>query len=222
MRAGHFTVTGLWAAALTLVVVIGVSIPGAPAAAVQKQDNAAVSQDAKAFGLRLANAARMQIATPVIYDPRYRKLEYPMGDVPWYLGVCTDVIVRAYRELGIDLQPLVHRARVGSGDRNIDHRRVNVLRKFFSRHGRSLPVGKDPSRFLPGDLVTYYVPDGTFSKTHIAIVSDRKTWGGVPMIIHNRGYGVQEEDALFAEKITGHYRYKAGTNIAGWKSNSAE
>ncbi len=169
------------------------------------------------FGVRLAQAAREQIATLVIYDPTYRKLEYPMGDVPWYLGVCTDVIVRAYRQLGIDLQPLVHRSGVGSGDRNIDHRRVTVLRNFFRRKGKALPVSDDPANFLPGDIVSYYVPDGTFSKTHIAIVSDRKTWAGVPMIIHNRGYSVQEEDALFAEEMTGHYRYIALPNIEGWK-----
>ncbi|MEO0731147.1 MAG: DUF1287 domain-containing protein, partial [Pseudomonadota bacterium] len=118
-----------------------------------------------------------------------------------------DVVVRAYRELGIDLQVKVHRARVGSGDRNIDHRRVNVLRKFFRRHGKSLKVSKDPSRYKPGDLVTYYLPDGTFSKTHIVIVSDQKTSDGRPLVIHNRGYGVQLEDWLFEAKITGHYRY---------------
>lgn len=169
------------------------------------------------FAQRLVVAARAQTATLTVYDPSYRKLDYPMGDVPWYLGVCTDVVVRAYRALGIDLQPLVHRARIGTGDRNIDHRRVVVLKKFFSRHGRSLPVSDDAKDYAPGDIVTYHVPDGTFSKTHIAIVSDRKSWSGVPLVIHNRGFGVQEEDWLFESKITGHYRYEGKPNIAGWK-----
>ncbi|MEO0671478.1 MAG: DUF1287 domain-containing protein [Pseudomonadota bacterium] len=172
--------------------------------------NAASSSAKKSapFGERLADAASAQRWVPVVYNPAYVKLKYPGGDVPWYTGVCTDVVVRAYRKLGIDLQVKVHRARVGSGDRNIDHRRVNVLRKFFARHGTSLPVTKNPENYKPGDLVTYYMPDGTFSKTHIAVVAKQKTASGRPMVIHNRGFGVQLENWLFAEKITGHYRYK--------------
>lgn len=165
------------------------------------------------FAARLVEAARQQIAIPTIYDPAYREIPYPGGDVPWYFGVCTDVIVRAYRALGIDLQQLVHIARVGSGDRNIDHRRVTVLGRFFARYGKSLPVTTDPKNFLPGDIVTYHVPDGTFSKTHIVIVSDRQSWIGVPLVIHNRGYGVQEEDWLFADRITGHYRFQSERNM---------
>lgn len=163
---------------------------------------------AQAFGLKLANAALARRWTPVIYNPAYVKIAYPGGDVPWYTGVCTDVVVRAYRKLGIDLQVEVHRARVGSGDTNIDHRRVNVLRKFFARKGRSLRVSKDPSAYKPGDIVTMYLPDGTYSKTHIAVVTQYKSAAGVPLIVHNRGYGVQLEDWLFARKITGHYRYR--------------
>lgn len=165
------------------------------------------------FAARLVEAARQQIAIPAIYDPSYREIPYPGGDVPWYFGVCTDVVVRAYRALGIDLQPLVHTARVGSGDRNIDHRRVPVLARFFARYGKSLPISADPKNFLPGDIVTYHVPDGTFSKTHIVIVSDRQSWIGVPLVIHNRGYGVQEEDWLFADRITGHYRFQSEPNM---------
>ncbi|MEM7777264.1 MAG: DUF1287 domain-containing protein [Pseudomonadota bacterium] len=159
------------------------------------------------FGERLAAAASEQRWTPALYDPSYRKLKYPMGDVPWYIGVCSDVIVRAYRKVGIDLQVKVHKSRLGSGDRNIDHRRVRVLRKFFTKYGKRLPVTKNPDAFQPGDLVTYYLPDGTFSKDHIAIVSSTKSATGVPLIIHNIGYGVQQEDWLFGAKITGHYRY---------------
>ncbi|MEM9029383.1 MAG: DUF1287 domain-containing protein [Pseudomonadota bacterium] len=159
------------------------------------------------FGERLAAAASEQRWTPALYDPSYRKLKYPMGDVPWYIGVCSDVIVRAYRKVGIDLQVKVHKSRLGSGDRNIDHRRVRVLRKFFTKYGKRLPVTKNPDAFQPGDLVTYYLPDGTFSKDHIAIVSSTKSATGIPLIIHNIGYGVQQEDWLFGAKITGHYRY---------------
>ena len=159
------------------------------------------------FGLSLAWAARWQTWIPVIYNPSYTQIPYPNGDVAWYYGVCTDVLVRAYRWLGVDLQREVKRAGVGSGDTNIDHRRVEVLRKFFARKGRSIPITTDPDDYAPGDVVSYYVPTGRFSKTHIAIVSDRMSSDGVPLVIHNRGFGVQEENRLFAEKITGHYRY---------------
>lgn len=176
-----------------------------------------LDEEQKEFASRLVEAARAQRAVPVIYDPSYRQLDYPLGDVPWYIGVCTDVIVRAYRKLGIDLQTLVHSSGLGSGDRNIDHRRVAVLKRFFARRGTSLSISKDPEDYEPGDLVSYHVPDGTFSKTHIAIVSDRKTLQGVPLVIHNRGYGVREEDWLFGSEITGHYRYQREPNIKGWR-----
>lgn len=159
------------------------------------------------FGIRLANAALAQRWVPAVYNPAYVKIPYPGGDVPWYTGVCTDVVVRAYRKLGIDLQVEVHKARVGTGDTNIDHRRVTVLRKFFAKKGRSLSTAKNPSVYKPGDIVTMYLPDGTFSKTHVAVVTQYKSPKGVPLVVHNRGYGVQLEDWLFARKITGHYRY---------------
>jgi uncharacterized protein len=159
------------------------------------------------FGARLAAAARRQTSHLVFYNPAYKQIPYPMGDVPPYLGVCTDVVVRAYRALGIDLQVLVHKSGVGSGDTNIDHRRVDVLRRFLARAGTSLAITTIPADYKPGDLVTYNMPNGWLSKTHIAIVAAEKTPLGVPLVVHNRGWGVQAEDWLFAEKITGHFRY---------------
>jgi uncharacterized protein YijF (DUF1287 family) len=159
------------------------------------------------FGARLAAAARRQTSNLVLYNPAYKQIAYPMGDVPSYFGVCTDVVVRAYRALGIDLQVLVHNSGAGAGDTNIDHRRVEVLRRFFARSGTSLAVTSNPADYKPGDLVTYYMPNGWLSKTHIAIVAAEKTAMGVPLVVHNRGWGVQAEDWLFAEKITGHFRY---------------
>jgi len=162
---------------------------------------------AKDFGAALAAVARRQTSHFVFYNSAYMKIGYPMGDVPAYFGVCTDVVVRAYRALGIDLQVQVHKSGAGSGDTNIDHRRVEVLRRFFARAGTSLPVTANPADYKPGDIVTYYMPNGWLSKTHIAIVAAEKTATGVPLIVHNRGWGVQAEDWLFAEKITGHFRY---------------
>lgn len=189
---------------------IAVLACGLAAVAINPQPAVAASSQAKTagpFGLRLANAALKQRWVPVIYNPAYRKIAYPGGDVPWYTGVCTDVVVRAYRQLGIDLQVRIHKARVGSGDTNIDHRRVKVMRKFFARYGKSLTTRRDPAAYKPGDIVTYYLPNGTFSKTHVAIVTQHKSAAGVPLVVHNRGLGVQLEDWLFAEKITGHYRF---------------
>jgi len=163
--------------------------------------------EAGEFGKALAAVARRQTSHLVFYNPAYMKIAYPMGDVPPFFGVCTDVVVRAYRKLGIDLQVLVHKSGVGSGDTNIDHRRVEVLRRFFARAGTSLPITQNPADYQPGDIVTYYMPNGFWSKTHIAIVAAEKTAAGVPLVIHNRGWGVQAEDWLFAEKITGHFRY---------------
>lgn len=159
------------------------------------------------FGERLAAVARRQTSNFVFYNPAYMKIAYPMGDVPSYMGVCTDVVVRAYRKLGIDLQELVHKSGSGSGDTNIDHRRVEVLRRFFARAGTGLPITRNPADYKPGDIVTYHMPNGWLSKTHIAIVAAEKTATGVPLVVHNRGWGVQAEDWLFAEKITGHFRY---------------
>jgi len=160
------------------------------------------------FGLRLAEAAEAQVNGFVIYNDKYRSISYPMGDVPPLFGVCTDVVVRAYRALRLDLQELVHEAKSGSGDRNIDHRRTEVLRRFFAVRGESLPITAYAEDYLPGDIVTYYRPQNRRNRSHIAIVSAMVAPSGRPMIIHNRGWGPQIEDALFVDQITGHYRYR--------------
>lgn len=168
---------------------------------------------AQGFGPRLVVAARAQVDPAVVYAPEYVKIPYPNGDVPLSRGVCTDVVVRAYRALGLDLQAAIHTARVGSGDANIDHRRVEVQRRYFARFGLSLPVTQNPTDYLPGDIVSFRLP-GPYP-THIAIVSDRLMSTPTvprPLVIHNRGEGVAEEDWLFAAQITGHYRYELSSS----------
>jgi len=166
----------------------------------------------------LVAAARSQVGVTLSYDPRYERLAYPGGDVPIERGVCTDVVVRAYRKLGADLQVLVHkdmqqawqvyqkngRWQMKAPDRNIDHRRVPNLATFFGRHGSSLPVSQDGSNYKAGDIVTWMLPG---KLTHIGIVSDRQA-GGVPLIIHNIGAGAREDNILFAYPVTGHYRWQ--------------
>ncbi|MBK8066448.1 MAG: DUF1287 domain-containing protein [Rhodanobacteraceae bacterium] len=165
----------------------------------------------------LVDASREQIGVTLHYDPTYVRLAYPGGDVPPERGVCTDVLVRAWRRLGIDLQRLVHedmRAHFArypqnwglrAPDRNIDHRRVPNLATFFSRHGQSLGTAGEDAEFLPGDLVTWRLPSGV---PHIGIVSDRKSASGTPLVVHNIGAGTREEDMLRGFQLTGHFRYR--------------
>ena len=161
-------------------------------------------------------AARRQIGVTVGYDPTYRKIGYPGGDVPMESGVCTDVIIRALRDARkIDLQKLVHEDMKSNfskyqqtwglkkPDANIDHRRVPNLQCYFKRKGYTLPVSKNAADYKPGDIVTVMVGG---KLPHIMIVSDRKSAAGVPLAIHNIGSGTQEEDVLFAYPLTGHYR----------------
>jgi uncharacterized protein YijF (DUF1287 family) len=163
----------------------------------------------------LVQSAYAQVGKTVKYDPAYERIGFPGGDVPLERGVCTDVIVRAYRGIGVDLQALVNRdMRAAFGaypklwglsrpDPNIDHRRVQNLAAFFKRHGKELPVSKEASDYKPGDIVTWRLPDG---RPHIGLVSDRQG-GGRPLVVNNIGEGAQVEDALFEFTISGHYRY---------------
>lgn len=163
----------------------------------------------------LAAKAREQIGVTVSYNPGYQSIPYPGGDVPRETGVCTDVVIRAMRAFGLDLQKAVHEDMkahfskypknwgLKTTDRSIDHRRVPNLRTFFSRRGWAVPVTKNAADYQPGDLVTWNLGD---TVPHIGIVSDKKTEGGTPLIIHNVGAGAQEEDFLFSHTITGHYR----------------
>jgi uncharacterized protein YijF (DUF1287 family) len=159
------------------------------------------------IGLLLAEAAIAQTSEFVVYTDSYRRLKYPHGDVSALFGVCTDVIIRAYRAVGVDLQSLVHRSGVGRGDPSIDHRRTEVLRRFFAANGQSLPPSDVAEDYAPGDIVSYHRPQNNGSQSHIAIVSDVIGVSGRPLIVHNRGWGPQLEDALFVDRITGHYRY---------------
>ncbi|MDB6020124.1 MAG: hypothetical protein JWR19_4613 [Pedosphaera sp.] len=169
----------------------------------------------------LVTAARNQIGVTVAYDPAYRKLDYPGGDVPKKVGVCTDVIIRAMREQGIDLQKEVHEDMVRAfeaypqkwglkkPDSNIDHRRVLNLMTYFSRQGYAQSAVEKATNFAAGDIVAWDLGEGV---THIGIVSDKTGPKGTPLIIHNIGNGTQEEDILFQFHIIGHYRCKGSSS----------
>ncbi|EOU2464865.1 DUF1287 domain-containing protein [Vibrio navarrensis] len=168
----------------------------------------------------LVEAAKERTKHTVIYDGSYIKIVYPNGDVPSSIGVCTDVIIRSYRKLGVDLQVLVHEdmrdnfslypsSRIwglSKPDRNIDHRRVPNLQVFFKRHGQSLPISDEGLAYKAGDIVTWMLPGNL---PHIGIVTnDLSQDGKRPLIVHNIGSGPVIEDMLFDFKITGHFRYE--------------
>ena len=179
------------------------------------------SASGKSFGAALARAALSQTSDLVIYNDSYRQISYPLGDVPALFGVCTDVVIRAYRALGVDLQALVHQARGRNSDASIDHRRVETLRRFFSAYGERIAVSDFAEDYSAGDIVTYNRPQNRHGQSHIAIVADSIGPSGHPMIVHNRGWGPQLEDALFVDEITGHYRYDPVVALPGGVANSA-
>lgn len=164
---------------------------------------------------QLVRDARLQIGVTRSYDPAYSQLPYPMGDVPLSKGVCTDVVIRALRQQGIDLQKDVHedmRRHFASypkkwglkrPDKNIDHRRVPNLMRYFERQGYQV----SDKRYVAGDIVTWDLNGKGL--THIGIVSNKQLSAlGTPLIIHNIGAGTQEEDILYRYKIIGHYRLR--------------
>lgn len=178
---------------------------------------------AKGFAISLANAALDRTKYSVRYDSAYIKIPYPNGDVPADSGVCTDVIIRSYRALGIDLQALVHEDMANhfslypskriwglkKTDTNIDHRRVPNLRVFFSRHGQTLEISQNRQDYKAGDIVTWVLAGNL---PHIGIVTDQKSkTSGNPLIVHNIGAGPSLDDMLFSYPITGHYRYEPRT-----------
>jgi uncharacterized protein YijF (DUF1287 family) len=167
----------------------------------------------------LVAAALKRTQQQVRYDATYYAIDYPGGDVPQGIGVCTDLIIRSYRALGTDLQQLVHEDMASHfsaypsqriwglqhPDPNIDHRRVPNLQTFFTRKGISLPITSHHEDFQPGDLVTWMLPGNL---PHIGIVSARRSMSSrLPMIIHNIGAGPVLQDMLYKYVITGHYRY---------------
>jgi uncharacterized protein YijF (DUF1287 family) len=194
----------------TLVVAMVATAVGEPARPGQRLDTR--------FAQAVIQAAVAQTSTPVTYDGSYRRIPDPGGDVPASIGVCTDLIVRAYRAVGVDLQVRVHedmREAFGSypqfwglsrADPNIDHRRVPNLQTYFRRRGAQLSIGRDAGDYLPGDLVTWILPGNL---PHIGLVTDQRSPDAERLlVVHNIGRGPEIEDMLFDYPISGHYRYR--------------
>ena len=170
------------------------------------------------FAEELVSAALRLCEQEVVYDPAYYALDYPNGDVPADRGVCSDVIIRAYRYLDIDLQEEVHVDMqshfelypaiwgLSRTDANIDHRRVPNLMKYFERHGMEKPITNKSADYLAGDIVCWNLGGAL---THIGILVDLRSTDGLrPMVVHNIGRGQVLEDCLFDYRIIGHYIYQ--------------
>ena len=209
--------TGLWLV-LGALVALGSACERSPdRQAVPDQAPVALTATApSAPSPPLVAAARAQIGQTVRYDPAYTVLDYPGGDVAADRGVCTDVIVRALRQQGLDLQQRIHedmRAQFSAypalwglsrPDRNIDHRRVPNLMRWFERQGWQRPASSQPADYAAGDIVAWKLSGSGL--LHVGIVSDRQRADGTPLILHNIARGTQEEDLLFRHPIIGHYR----------------
>lgn len=174
---------------------------------------------ASSFDDDIVNALIHRTTQPVTYDGAYHKLEYPGGDVPANIGVCTDVLIRSYRQLGVDLQKLVHEDMQNNfraypskriwgltkPDKNIDHRRVPNLQVYFERHAKVLTKSLNAEDYKAGDIVTWMLPGNL---PHIGmVVNEIEQGSGNPLIVHNIGRGPEMSDMLFAYTITGHYRF---------------
>jgi uncharacterized protein YijF (DUF1287 family) len=177
-----------------------------------------LAQSQPDFSLRLSDAALELTKQSVQYDPTYFSIPYPNGDVPSNKGVCTDVIIRAYRKLEIDLQKEVHEDMVANfnlypknwrltkTDKSIDHRRVPNLMKYFSRFGTTKKITNAASDYVPGDIVAWNLGGAI---THIGIVVNKKSEDGKRnLVVHNIGNGQELSDCLFTYKIIGHYFFK--------------
>ncbi len=172
----------------------------------------------------VVDAARERTAHFVTYQSGYVRLKYPGGDVPSYTGVCTDVIIRTFRNsLNFDFQKAVHEDMKANfsaypkiwghkgADKNIDHRRVPNLERFLTRQDANIAITQDAKDYLPGDIVSWRLYRG--GTPHIGIVTDKKAPSGTPLIVHNIGSGPKENDMLFDYEITGHFRYFPAANM---------
>lgn len=181
-----------------------------------------ISRQETDFYKKLVNKAIEQTKQKVKYEPAYVRIKYPNGDVPSETGVCTDLVIRAYRGVGVDLQKEVHEDMVKrfkdypklwslkKPDSNIDHRRVPNLMTYFNHTGSKLKITQNAEDYKPGDIVTWNLQNknSTSGITHIGIVTDIMSENKAPLIAHNIGGGNVLENMLFSYTIIGHFRFK--------------
>jgi uncharacterized protein YijF (DUF1287 family) len=159
--------------------------------------------------------ARAEVLRAVSYDASYMKTSgYPNGDVPLDRGACTDVVIRAMRMIGIDLQSLIHDdivtdpAAYGltAADTDVDHRRIPTMFTFMLRNTRPLTLDVRKARyFRPGDIV-FFAKTRNGPPVHVGLVSDRIGPHGLPLILQNGGPKATESDSLARGIVAGHFR----------------
>ncbi|MEC4004502.1 DUF1287 domain-containing protein [Flavobacterium sp. SUN052] len=206
--------------ALFLFLVISLSCKKTKEFEIVKKNKPDLIENPITFQEKLSNAAISIIDDSIEYDPTYYAIKYPNGDIPKGKGVCTDVVIRAYRKLGIDLQKEVHedlkanfskypnlkKWGLKTSDTNIDHRRVPNLEVFFTRKGEKLEITENANDYKTGELVTWMIND---KLPHIGIITNKKSTDGKrQMVVHNVGHGQVLEDCLFNWKIVGHFKYE--------------
>ncbi|MBX3117539.1 MAG: DUF1287 domain-containing protein [Fimbriimonadaceae bacterium] len=167
---------------------------------------------------KIVAGARQQLNWGTTYNGAYVRINYPNGDVPKTQGVCTDVVVRAFRHAGYDLQQLIHEDMKtawssyprypgnSKPDPNIDHRRCPNQIAFFKRHGKKLTTSVEAankSEWKPGDVVFWKLSSGL---DHVGVLTDKRNEKGLPLVIHNLNKPT-EEDVLESYKIVAHFRY---------------
>ncbi|XYH93828.1 DUF1287 domain-containing protein [Sorangium sp. So ce1128] len=168
--------------------------------------------------------ARLEVARAVTYDPAWVAIGYPDGDLAPDRGVCTDVVIRAVRAAGVDLQRTIHEdilarpavyTTVKRPDRSIDHRRVTPMLTYLRAHATSLPTTFDEAAvrtWEPGDIVVWsFTPCPSCAPDHVGIVSDQKGPRGIPLVLHNIGPRPSEDDHLDAWTVLGHFRIRGGS-----------
>ncbi|MCX7013600.1 MAG: DUF1287 domain-containing protein [Candidatus Sumerlaeota bacterium] len=190
---------------------------------------AAAAGGAETFADRLLERARQEAQAGVVYDAEYRHIPFPRGDVPPGIGACTDLVVRAFRYAGVDLQEEIYKERAafpdlypmnpndeGNPNTNIDQRRCRHLAIWFGRHALTLTTSigpEDLAQWRPGDIVFFNLsqyrkpmPD------HVGLVSDRRDADGVPFVIDNFPPGAAERFSLRSfPTIHSHFRWPRDT-----------
>lgn len=227
-RAGNAPLRTAVVIALAIISLAGISGCGSRAGDIGTSAQAKPRQASADHGLtrrpvsdipqikKIIDSAIEQTSYTFQYDPSYAKLDYPNGDVPRERGVCADVIVRAFRSAGVDLQKVVHEdmsRHFGAypdkwgarrPDSNIDHRRVPNLMTLFERRAKSVPISRKPSDYVPGDVVAWELENHLL---HIGLVTDAVSASSQNyLVVHNIGEGAKIEDVLLSWKVIGHYR----------------
>lgn len=146
---------------------------------------------------KVVERARLEVTRGVVYNASYVKIKFPGGDVPQSQGACVEVVIRALRAIGYDLQEKMAKGK--RVDRNLYHRRCANQIPYFRKHAMSLTKNPNAKDWQPGDII-YWDLNGK-GLLHTGIVSDKKNVFGRLYVIQNIGPVASEDDALDLKDI---------------------